>query len=248
MVGQRQHEPVPAVRTPTVVQVAMQHAMLHPEEAFRNPERLAKAVEIQRDQHEMFVEHFGDDVVILPAAEAEARMQAFDRWARRKRVAALTDDGSMPIESDECGERDVPVFSLNADLTHLQTIGFVSDPIEGTMIYPELGAIEETFSDSSLVIDKKRRALIRELLVDTDFSPVILRRLAERRPDTADRVFGQVFRHKGFDWKRDGEELMRELQPVYYAFPRWPSVTVMGDDLLALASDPRPRKPARGRS
>lgn len=227
-----------------LIQLAWDHAMRHPAQAFRNPERLAKAFEIQREQHEKFVEYFGDDMVILPAAAVEGRINEFQQWADRERRAALAGAGADVAAT---ANRDLPVFERDADTLEAATTGVVSDPIEGTMFYPGLGIIEETFNDPRLASDRKHRALVRALLVDTDFGPVILRMLVERHPDTASKVLGTVFRRKEFDWERDGEALMREHQPAYYASPRWPSVTVIGDDVSALADDPRPAKRVGGR-
>jgi hypothetical protein len=68
-------------------------------------------------------------------------------------------------------------------------------------------------------------------LEEPSISPLPLRRLAERDPERASRVFQRVLNQPDFSWERDGEALLPRYKASYLERPVPPSVTPVGEAL-----------------
>jgi hypothetical protein len=75
---------------------ACEMALRHPERAFRNPDKLARARQLQSAEHERFVRFFGADFVVIPGAQLTERMWAFYTFCRDGVVAELAASGEQP--------------------------------------------------------------------------------------------------------------------------------------------------------
>lgn len=69
-------------------------------------------------------------------------------------------------------------------------------------VYGDLGMVENAFTDPELVRERLHRQILKTYLTDSSLSPVPLVRLAERHPDTADRVFRLLTGRPRFRWVR----------------------------------------------
>ena len=95
--------------------------------------------------------------------------------------------------------------------------------------------------------------MVRAYLEESSISPRLLRRLAERDPQAASRVFQRVLKQPHFSWERDGEALLRRYKARYFERPVLPSVTPVSDTLTrarlsaatAEEAPPSERRPGR---
>ena len=69
--------------------------------------------------------------------------------------------------------------------------------------------------------------------------------LAARDEERASVVFRKLLRRPGFDWARDGEELLRVRKPQAVDRPHWPSIIVIPDRLVPYVSRPPSSPPQR---
>jgi hypothetical protein len=67
----------PGYQSAGVAYLAYRQLAERPADAFRNPVLLERGWELQRREREAFIERFGSDTLILPPAEAAARLEAF---------------------------------------------------------------------------------------------------------------------------------------------------------------------------
>lgn len=67
--------------------------------------------------------------------------------------------------------------------------------------------------------------LILQYLEDSTIPPYVLEDLASRFPDTVDAVYGAALSIPGFEWKRDGEDLLRQHKPVHFRDADVPGIT-----------------------
>jgi hypothetical protein len=72
------------------------------------------------------------------------------------------------------------------------------------------------FADPALARDRTHLARLRECLHDESVSPLAIRRLVQRHPDSADLVFRALLRKPGFSWPRDGEKLLERHKKSYF--------------------------------
>jgi hypothetical protein len=239
-----------ADRRAEVQELAAQTAMSHPALVFRNPDKLAKAWELQREDRGHFMAFFGSDFLVLPGPELAERMQgywAFHNREVRKRAARSAAEGA---EQEVNIGLPVPDFDLPDHLRGAPTVAVIYDETEGLNFFANFGPVQEVFADPELAADQEHRRALLGYLKDPSVSPLPFRRLAEQDPERASRVFQQALRQPDFEWPRDGEALLRRHKASFFERPALPSIMPVGgaaldhsrplhqDDMSP--SDPRP--------
>lgn len=196
--------------------VVAEKALRSPELVFRNPDRLARAWEIQGADRAAFVEHFGSDTVVLERAELRTRLEGYAD--HRYAGSALAGSWVASI---------VKSLPPAAD-----TAGLIYDETDGLGVFADYRLAQEAFADPDLVRERTYRQLLKTYLSDDSVTPVPLVRLAEHDQAKADLVFRKLTGKPAFRWSTDGEALLRRHKPGWYAHPRLPRTTVIGDHLV----------------
>lgn len=199
----------PAKASREVARTAIEMAAEYPEFVFRNPEKVRLGWERMAKDRERFIAMFGGDEVIAPPADAQARLSAYYGNAS---------------------------FSLPESLTEHDTVGLLFDPNDGLMLLPSYGALRELFADPGLLADPDHAEALREYLKSTSIGAAPLRRLAEAYPGNADALFARFLRKPAFRWDKDGETLLRKNKAWYFAREPRPGVSVISDQLYAMAN------------
>jgi hypothetical protein len=207
--------------------LALDLSMQVPQAAYRNPERLARAWELQRAERRRFIEFFGSDVVVFPGREAQQRLDEFLTYSNEQLVRETATPPSRAPAA--------PQLTLPAELIGSGAVAFVFDEEDGLGFLEDFGPVEEAFADPDLIRHRHHRNRVRSCLDNDDVPPVVLRRLAERNPERATTLFRQLLKQPAFDWAQDGEELLRAAKPDYFARPHLPQVTPVSDRLAAYA-------------
>ncbi len=208
---------LPAEQRDLVLNVAAEAALQHPELVFRNPERLARSWEVQAAERAAFIDHFGDDTVILDVDDAAESLMAY---GAKQYSRARADPMASIVES-------IPPWA--------ETVGLIYDESDGLGVYFDLRLVEEAFADPELVRKRQYRETLKGFLTEEAVSPVPLIRQAERDHNNADRVFRRLLGKPRFSWAADGEALLRKHKPAWYDGPRRPRITVLGDRLVPYA-------------
>lgn len=231
----------PAEHRDEMYRVAASAAQQSPRLVFRNPEKLALGWELQRKERGYFVDFFGSDLVVLPGHELAARMQAYMHYRMfeaRDAEGKTAAERSREVYGSEPAELD---YGLTADLTDRETVGVMFDEVEGMTFLPDFGLLEEAFANPDLAARGRHRQVVLAYLKEPGTSPVPLRRLAERAPEQASRVFARLLKRPAFRWERDGDALLRHHQPGSYEQPPLPSIIPLGDTLpRATLGEPEP--------
>lgn len=235
---------LPAASSAEARRVAAEIAVRHPALAFRDPERLARGWELQREDRRYFVAFFGSDLVVLSGSELAGRMRAYGQFRMRE-----ARDAEGRSAADWARERFgvVPAMpdlgELPADLCEADTVGVIYDEVEGLNYFANFGLVQQAFADPELAADREHRRAVLGYLKEPSISPLPLRRLAEPDPARASRVFRQVLRQPGFSWERDGEALLRRYKASWFERPVVPSVVPVRSELTGLGQPVRrPRK------
>jgi hypothetical protein len=238
---------LPAASTAEAHHAAAQAALRHPALALRDPERLARAWELQREDRRWFVAFFGSDLVVCSGSELAGRMRAYGEFRMQE---ARDAEGRSAIDRARQPSGVVPATpdfgALPADLCDADTVGVIYDEVEGLNYFANFGLVQAAFANPEAAADREHRRAVLGYLKEPSISPLPLRRLAEPDPERASRVFRQVLRRPEFSWERDGEALLRRHKASWFERPAVPSVVPVGP-VLADAGKPgrRPRK--RGR-
>jgi hypothetical protein len=194
----------PASTRDQMLATAAQEAMRNPEAVFRNPEKLAQARRLMDEQHDLFVELFGADLIVVAGSEVSGKVREFYHH-----VALQVSPDAEPPDPARLG-LDEELFTADHVAIH-----FV--PGEGLSFYPDFHLIEEAFANPALLARRRYREVLTELLRDPDTSPEPLRQLAARDPSKANAVFEKLLKRKrGFCWDTEGEALLRQHKPSYF--------------------------------
>lgn len=220
---------LPARARDSVYQIAATTAAQYPHLVFRNPDILARGWELQRAERDRFVRFFGSDLVVLPGDQVAARLAEFQRFSQREVLESLPEQRRKQQSTPPPAVR----LDLNPNLLDAETVAVIYDEVEGMSLYAEFGLVEAVFADPALLRDRRHRQRVLEYLDDDSVSPLPFRRLAEHDPDKASTVFAKLLRRPGFDWRRDGDALMRRRKAAYFDKPVLPSVTPLGERLVA---------------
>jgi len=210
--------------------IACEMTMRHPESAFRNPDKLARAQELQNAEHDRFVQFFGADFVIIPGAQLTERMRSFYTFCRDQAVAELAVSGKEP--------KSAPFLAPEypADLVASDAVAVTHDEVEGMGLYADFGLIEEAFADPSLLRHPDYRRRVRDYLDDDTVPPLLFERMAARDSERANQVFRKLLGRKHFDWSIGGEKLMRQRKPDHFDRPRLPRIVPLSDKLAPYAA------------
>jgi hypothetical protein len=238
---------LPASQRGDAVAIAEKLALQRPALAFRNPRKLERAWELQRQERQDFIAFFGSDLVVIPGRELQERLEAYHHFrmydlrdARGRSAADRTEEeyGVVP---------KTPDMELDTDLVERETVGVIFDEVEGFNLFPDFGAVEETFAMPRLASDRQHREAVLGYLESPGISPLPLSRLAERNPEHASQVFRQVLEQPDFDWERDGEALLRRYKARYFERPSLPGVVPVDSSTVheRLAGVQGARTPAR---
>ena len=224
--------PIPAEKEDAAYDVALRMAQTMPRVVFQNPAKLEQARALQREERQDFIAYFGSDLVVLPGKDVAGRMDAYLRWRMTEK---RDEDGTTAFERAKAsGDRPPKLSDLafSNQFAEADSVGIIYDDIDGLNLFADFRLVEETFAEPSLVEDPKHAEATLGYLENPDIIPLPLRRLIDRYPANADQVFQELLGVATFTWPREGELLLRELKPDYFARPPLPSVTPIGGDLL----------------
>jgi hypothetical protein len=211
------------------VRLAFEMSLRAPEAVYRNPERLARAWELQRAERERFIRFFGTDLVVVPGNRAQRRLDEFAAFSREEILR------EHPEAARRVSGTPAPQMELPPELVDAETVAFLYDEDDGLRFYAEFGLVEEAFADPDLVRRRRYREQVLSYLHDDSVAPTVLRRLADRDPGKASVLFRRLLKRPRFDWARDGEKLLRSVKPDHFAHPPLPQVTPVGERLAAYA-------------
>ena len=210
--------------------VAAEQAVRSPELGFRNPDKLARAWELQRADRDRFVRFFGADLVVLPGEEIEDRLRAFRTFCHEEVTAGWK--GPVP---DQIAEVEV-----TPELAEAESVALIYDEEDGLGYYADFGLVEQAFGDPSLLRRRPYRERVLDYLDDDSVPPHVFHRLAARDAVCASAVFRTMLRRPGFAWEGDGEALLRERKKSYFARPPRPSTSVIGERLVPYVGSASP--------
>jgi hypothetical protein len=215
-----------------IAQTAAQRVTAHPELLRRNPALLQRAWDSQAEHRREFIDLVGSDLVVLPPYEAQETLREHYRRLRRKAMARL--EGNAAKRAATTGPSPEECGRLPDELLEADSVALVYDESEGLHYYRDFGRLDALFADPALARDRANLTLLREYLHDESVSPLAIRRLVQRHPESADPVFRALLRKPNFCWSRDGEKLLRREKGPFFDREPTPSISIIGERLTEL--------------
>ncbi|MEV0148636.1 MULTISPECIES: hypothetical protein [unclassified Nonomuraea] len=198
---------------------AMELGLHNPAWVFRNPEKLAAARRMLAEQRAVFVEVFGDELIVVAGAELAERIAVF--WDAMTAEPGGSADGAAPQ-----GE-----IALPDEIVEAESVALHFDPETGLSYYVDFGLLQELFADPALLARRRYRETLSSYLREDGVSPTPIRMLAERDPGNAGVVFRKLLKRRDFSWERDGEALLREYKARYFDAPQLPTHIPVSEEM-----------------
>jgi hypothetical protein len=209
-------------------QLALEISLRTPEAVYRNPEKVATAWQIQRENRDRFVRLFGSDLVVVSGDEAQQRLDEY--WA-----SCGDEMSGGETAGDAHRDARVPSMELPPEVVNAESVALIYDEVDGLGFYAEFGVVAEAFAEPGLLRRRRHRGMVLSYLHDDSVEPMVLRRLADRDPDKASVVFGRLLKKPRFKWRADGEQLLRACKPGYFDTPVRPRVSPVSERLADYA-------------
>lgn len=201
-----------------VLAAASQLAAQAPELVFRNPELLAFAWDMQRSQRDVFIECFGDDMIVGTPSELAARLDTLSD--RLREIARETLGADVPTGPSDDGPLWENLF-IGADDD--DQVALIYDETEGLNVIYTFGLLDTIFAHPDMVSERRYRTEISRLIKDPEDTPLTLRRLVARHPGTADEVIRRSLNLTRFNWEEDSERLLQRYKPDWVDRVHWPT-------------------------
>ena len=228
--------------------IAAELASKSPRLVFRNPQKLALAWKLQREDREEFLRFFGSDLVVVPGRELPERMQAFLHF---KVHEVRQENGLTRAEQAQQENRPLPPltgYQFDSDLLEAETVGLIYDEAEGLNYCPDFGLVEEAFANPELAEESEHREVVEAYIRSPDISPLPIRRLAERYPKNVNQVFVKIFPvRRSFNWKQYGESFLQRYKFGRYSEPPLPDFVPLSDELSQALTTGRAAQALRNR-
>ena len=208
----------PAKNRDVILAQAAELSMRSPESVFRNPEKLATARRILAEQRELFIELYGDELIVVPGSALSEQVNAF--W---RAVAAKAQPEAEPTTQTD--------LALPDEVTAAETVAIHFDPDTGLSFYVDFGLLQEAFDNPALIIRQRYRETLTGYLRDDDIPPAPIRLLAERDPEKASLRLPEAAQKREFSWDQQGESLLRKYKARYFDTPQLPSNVPVGEEM-----------------
>jgi hypothetical protein len=182
-----------------------------------------------REDRAAFVEFFGGDELVLPAAEAGERLNAYHRHRQEARSP-----GSPRRRPQNLPGVDAPAFELPPELADAAAPASPTTRPTGSTSITSTARLRALFADPALAAGKRYADVLRGYLRSETIGRLPFRRLAAAHPDTAGAVFRKVLRKPNFTWAEHGEALVRRRKPWSDEREPRPGISVIGARLSEL--------------
>ena len=186
-----------------------------PHLSFDNPELLEAARRQTAAQHRTFLEHFGTDLVVLPADEVGAAYaDMLTAHAGGRGDASATRQIALDAVAGAHFDADAHV-------------GLLSHPVAGTSFLVDADQVLAALSQAG-ASSRSGGVTIIDYLDDETVPPWAFERLVSEVPaGSADRALAAALGRPGFVWALDGGALLVERKPSYVGHPLRPPLAVM---------------------
>ena len=188
-----------------------------------NPERIAAAYAIQKEEREDFITFFGSDEILLRGDHLEEKLKEFYHYRFfQKRL----DNGETIAKTFQERYHQPPLpphFAFGDHLKDENDIGVIYDATEGLVFLLHFGAFEQIFAqpvdwqdeeENLTEAGKSARKLVLNYLEDPHITALPFQRMIARYPEQAVEVFKHVLKRKRFDLDKDFDAVIQRFKPM----------------------------------
>jgi hypothetical protein len=242
----------PAYQKNTILREAAKLVRASPRFVYRNPEKLLKGWDAQRQDRAAFIAFFGSDMVVFPGNELKAKMQAqmryrYYEWRGEGIDSTPTRQTNIEHFKESYPNKDyvIPEIDFPPEIKAADSVGAIYDEIEGLNYFVDFALFLEVFENPTLLNDQEgdHYDVVQGYLVADSISTLPFRRMIEQNRKNAEVVFNNMVKgERKFNIERDFEALMLQYKPEHVLLKKFPSVTMVPTHLLEALEKPAPAK------
>ena len=183
-----------------------------------NPERIAAAYAIQKEEREDFIAFFGADEMLLAGEILEEKFKEFYHY---RFFQKRQDNGETiaKIFQERYHQPPLPPhFPFGEQLKAEKDMGVIYDATEGLVFLLRYGDFENIFANPEILEEeesaKAARKLVLSYLEDPHISALPFQRMAKKHPENSVEVFKAVLRRKRFELEKDLDATLKKYKPM----------------------------------
>ncbi|MCP9963863.1 hypothetical protein LUX57_00575 [Actinomadura madurae] len=188
--------------------------MRYPARVFRNPEKLARARELQDEQRRAFIDLYGGDLIVVPGDQVNKTLMDFYR--HNYELAAAS-----PARGPNRTCRRCPRNGRTRAASPSSTTPKTASASMSTTPSPSRRSPHPTSSDGGSTGRSSPPTCARRASAPSRSAVW----WPKPGPTPPGRVFQKLLKKPRFSWERDGEALLRKYKADWYANPPLPRVT-----------------------
>lgn len=121
----------------------------------------------------------------------------------------------MPVDKRDKYRNVIPELNIPDELAASASVGVIFDDVEGLNFYSNFKIFMEVFEDSSLLINEEHKDIIIGYLRSDTISTLPFKKMVERYPENAARVFSHICNKQDWDNEKDFNNLMKKYKSSF---------------------------------
>jgi len=175
----------------------------------KNPEKWARAWKRQEELRKKFISYFGDEITVIPGRNLQETIQGFLTHCNEKEKSKLSKSEKAKCKSFKLN------FSVTEDLAEADTVGVIFDKTGGFNFYTNFKLFMEPFQTPDLIKQEEYKETILGYLWSDSISPLPFKKMVERYPENARKVFAFLFNKPNWSNERDFPALMKKHKGLF---------------------------------
>ena len=175
----------------------------------KNKEKWAQNWQMQKKLRDEFISYFEDEIVVVDGEKLQKTMEGFLTYYTEKAKSKLSESEKAKYAGFK-STLPVPEKLAIAD-----SAGVIFDETEGLKTYTDFKLFMETFKNPDLIKDEEYKEVIMGYLWSDTISPLPFRKMVERYPENARKVFAALFNKRNWSNKKDFPALMRKYKGAF---------------------------------
>lgn len=172
----------------------------------KNKEKWAQAWQMQKKLRNEFISYFGDEIIVVPGEKLQETMEGFLTYYTEKAKSKLSESEKAKYAGLKS------TFPVPEKLATADSAGVIFDETEGLHTYTNFKLFMETFKNPELIKDEEYKEAILGYLWSDTISPLPFRKMVERYPENARKVFAALFNKRKWSNEKDFPALMRKYK------------------------------------
>jgi len=175
----------------------------------KNKEKWAQGWQMQKKLRNEFISYFKDEIIVVAGEKLQETMEGFLTYYTEKTKSKLSESEKAKYAGLKS------TLSVPEKLATADSAGVIFDETEGLKTYTDFKLFMETFKNPNLIKDEEYKEVIMGYLWSDTISPLPFRKMVERYPENARKVFATLFNKRNWSNEKDFPALMRKYKGAF---------------------------------